>query len=123
MAPRPDPADHPLMSKRTYAVSWQEDGLHVYAGKLELGLTHLRLEGRSRTGNEVLRVFHYGDVDGILTARRNGHREIRLTWYRRPIEITVIDGAGAFGELLEELRQRAESPYPESGAAPMRQLG
>ena len=70
----------------------------------------------------MLRVFHYGDVDGISTARRNGHREIRLTWYGRPIEITVIDGAGAFAELLDELRQRAESPHPESGAAPMRQL-
>lgn len=110
------------MTKRTYAVSWQEEDEHFFAGKLELGSTHVRLEGRSSIGNEVLRVFHYGDLDGISTARRNGHREISLSWYGRPIHITVIDGAGTFAELLEELRHRAESPHAESGAAPMRQL-
>jgi hypothetical protein len=108
------------MAKRTYAISWQEDDGSVFAGKLELGLTHVRLEGRSRAGNEVLRVFHYGDVAGISSERRNGDREIGITWYGRRITLTVIDGAGAFAEVLEELRHRAESPHAESGAPPMR---
>lgn len=111
------------MTKRTYGVSWQEGDEHFFAGKLELGLSHVRLEGRSPSGNEVLRVFHYGDVQGVSTARRNGQREISLSWYGRPIFITVIDGAGAFAEVLEELRRRAESPHRESGAAPMQPLG
>ena len=108
------------MAKRTYGVSWQEDDQYFFAGKLELALTHVRLEGRSSSGTEVLRVFRYGDLQGIGTVRRNGHREISLSWYGRPLLITVIDQAGAFAELLEELRYRAESPQEESGAAPMR---
>jgi hypothetical protein len=114
--------DHPLMTKRTYAVSWKEDGGEAFAGRLDLALTHVRLEGRSAAGNEVLRVFHYGDLSGISAERHNGHREIVLGWYGRRLWISVIngDGAGAFAELLEQLRDRAESPHTEADAAASR---
>ena len=95
------------MGTRTYAVSWQEAKDHVIAGNLALRPTHLRLEGRS-SGREVFRAFHYGDLGEIWAERPNGHREIVITWYGRRISVTVIDGAGALGELLDELRHRAQ---------------
>jgi hypothetical protein len=98
------------MTKRTYAVSWKEDDGPVFAGKLGLGPTHVRLEGRSAAGDEVVRVFHYGDIGRVSTERRNGHRGIAVSWYGRRLSITVVDGAGAFAELLDELRHRAVAP-------------
>ena len=98
------------MTKRTYAVSWKEDDGHVFAGKLALGLTHVRLEGRSSTGIELTRVLHYGDLGGVSSERRNGQREIGVSWGGRRFSISVVDGAGAVSELLEELRRRTETP-------------
>lgn len=106
------------MGTRTYAVSWQEGNDHVIAGKLALRPTHLRLEGRCSGGKEVFRAFHYGDLGEIWAERPNGHREIVITWYGRRISVSVIDGAGAFGELLGELRHRAQEA---SAAAHLRE--
>lgn len=100
-----------FMTKLTYAISWRENDEQVFVGKLSFGLTHVRLEGRATDRHEVLRVLHYGDLGGIKAEHPNGHREIVLSCSGRGIAITVIDGAGAFPELLDELRRHAEKPH------------
>jgi hypothetical protein len=92
------------MTTRTYAVSWTDDAGNVFAGKLALGLTHLRLDGRSSAGVEIARILHYGELGCVSAERRNGRREIRVGG----ISITVLDGAGAYAELLEDLRHRTQ---------------
>jgi hypothetical protein len=94
------------MGRRTYAVTWSEEDGHVFAGKLEVGAAYVRLEGWSGHGPERLRVFHKGDITRIATERRNDHRELLLDGYGRRIAVNVIEGAGAMGELLDELQKR-----------------
>jgi hypothetical protein len=101
-------AHHFLMTKRTYAVSWTDAEGHVFAGKLALGLTHVRLDGRSSAGAEIARIRHYGDLGCVAAERRNGRREIVVTWSGRQLSIAVLEGAGAYAELLENLRHRTQ---------------
>jgi hypothetical protein len=112
MANLPTPPIILCMSRRTYAVTWHEDDTRVLCGKLELRGPYIRLEGWSADGRGLLRVFHHGDLSRVEAERHNGHRKVVLEAYGRRIAVDVIDGAGAFGELVDELRHRAEKPVP-----------
>jgi hypothetical protein len=57
----------------SYGVIWQEGGLEPVAGKLEIGLDFLRLEGSGRDRLAVC-ALAFGDLTGIRIGRERRER-------------------------------------------------
>lgn len=100
-----------MSPRRSYAVSWSQDGGPQYVGKLELRATLLRLEGRGPGTTEVGRSTPYRSVVDVVSVRTNGHRSavVELGDGTR-IVVTSLDGPGVLTEIESEIRSRSEKP-------------
>ncbi len=96
----------------SYAVIWREAGGRIYAGKLELGPTALRLRGSSE-GFLGQTSIPYGDILGVRLGRSpsdrlNGSPTVILDRRAAPaISIAAVNGVGVIGELGDVLAELA----------------
>jgi len=58
----------------SYAVTWREEMLQTYTGKLELGPTWLRFEGGSTNGRSSVEMIHHRDIASVWIGRGREER-------------------------------------------------
>jgi hypothetical protein len=95
----------------SYAVTWHEPSLPVFAGKLELYAEHLRFDGTAR-GRRLMRKLDYRDIAAShLGGRVDGRPALVIERRRgRPVTIASVGGIGALAELAARIA-------PSSGPA------
>jgi hypothetical protein len=92
---------------RTYAVTWEEQGVPSRAGKLELLFGGLTLEGSNGGGRSTL-VVPYDEIVGLRLAPTNQRLDGRPTLMidrrgRGVLRLASIAAPGAVSEIAEEL--------------------
>ena len=99
----------------SYAVVWQDElapgGTAVFAGKLELEESRLRLEGVSRDGRQCRRTVGYDELGAVHMAPSGERLVGRPTLvverpHGLPLRLGTIDGRGALPELADQLSHR-----------------
>jgi hypothetical protein len=93
---------------RTYAVTWEEPGVPLRAGKLELQGSALSLEGSNDGGGPSTVVVHYDQVVGMRIAasgqRLGGRPTLILERLgQRILRLAGIEAPGVVSEIAEEL--------------------
>jgi hypothetical protein len=113
------PAMRPSESPRgpSYAVAWREGDGPAQAGKLELDLARLRLEGGRSKKRVCVKTVLYDTLSAVRPARpeerRAGHPALVLERSgSEPLWISSMDGPGASGELLERVDRAARGGDP-----------
>jgi hypothetical protein len=88
------------MSRRSYAIWWNEGSGPRHAGKLQLGLLHVLFSGNGggRLALPLEELTAVGYTAGELTLRRRG---------RAPVRIGSLDAPGALLELTDVLARAA----------------
>lgn len=95
--------------RRSHAVTWHEDGLPNYTGKLELTPAGLRFEGASAHGRTSVQTLRYDDIASVRIGRGPDERlqgRPTLLLERRSggvIRITSLTGLGVIRELADNL--------------------
>jgi len=85
------------MSRRSYAIWWEQGDERRHAGKLELAGLHILLSGSDRVALPLDEVTSAEYGSGELTIERRGYERLR---------IGSLDAPGALLELFDSLRTR-----------------
>jgi hypothetical protein len=85
------------MSRRSYAIWWQQGDERRHAGKLELAGLHLLLSGSDRVALPLDEITSAEYGSGELSIQRRGYGRLR---------IGSLDAPGTLLELLDSLRSR-----------------
>jgi hypothetical protein len=94
---------------RSHAVTWYEDGLPNYTGKLEVTPAELRFEGASARGRTSVQTLRYDDIASVRVGRGSEERlqgRPTLLLERRSgglIRISSLTGLGAIRELADNV--------------------
>lgn len=114
--------------KVTYAVKWREPDGRTFLGRLALGPSTLRLEGRERGGPVVDRQIGYEEMQGLGVSRHGADRldgQPTLVVERAdgPYLVTSAGmGAGIVQELLDRLAElRVATPWRATIVVPLRE--
>jgi hypothetical protein len=97
----------------SYAVTWREERLPTFTGKLELGPTELRFEGGSTRGRPSVQAVRYSDIVSVWIGRgreeRVQGRPVLLLERRsgRVIRIVSLNGLGTIREIADRLEASA----------------
>jgi len=93
----------------SHAVTWHEDGLPNYTGKLELTPAELRFEGASARGRTSVQTLRYEDIASVRVGRGPDERlqgRPTLLLERRSgglIRISSLTGLGTIRELADNV--------------------
>lgn len=115
---------------QTYAVKWREPSGETFVGRLALGPSALRFDGRSSEGPVVERQFAYAELGGL----RLGHRGADRLDDRPALVIDRPDGryqvtstvtqAGVLHELIDRLTGlQVSAPAAGDNRAPAQESG
>ena len=97
----------------SYAVTWREEKLPTYTGKLELGATWLRFEGGSTNGRSAVEMIRHRDIASVWIGRgreeRVQGRPVLLLERRSGglIRIASLHGLGTIREIADHVEAAA----------------
>jgi hypothetical protein len=100
---------HASHMAKSYAVTWREETLPTYTGKLELGPSGLRFEGGSTRGRSSVQAVPYSDIVSVWIGRgreqRVQGRPVLLLERRSGglIRIASLNGLGTIREIADRL--------------------
>jgi hypothetical protein len=93
----------------SYAVIWREAAGPLWAGKLVLGPTELRLESGAPRGRLATRTLRYADLSAVETTRLPEERIhgrptvlVKRTG-KAPLAIATVESPGSLHEVAERL--------------------